>query len=103
MEIDAIHRIHGEPQASAAVPESGMADLIKTLGIETLTRQLKGVQSELTKVKAMLADTKDPSTKPSPPKRSGKKETRKCYFCDKVGHVVKDCRKRQEQANPGNQ
>jgi len=32
-----------------------------------------------------------------------KKETRKCYKCNKVGHLVKDCRSKQEMKIRRNQ
>lgn len=107
MEVDAIHKVSSDPQAGTGDAGFTVDTFIKSLGIETLTKQLKGVQSELGKLKAMLAAQDKPttvSTGSNPPNKSqpqgSRRETRVCYKCRVEGHLARNCpSKKKGQGN----
>jgi len=114
MEIGAIRRVSDPP----TVKDTGLKleEFIQKLGIPVLQQQLKGVQSELGKIKSSLDNpsVSKPATKPSQtntkaqstpnPKQPFKKKG-SCFVCGKGGHWARDCyqRKGQQSQTKGTQ
>ena len=65
--------------------------------MDGLLRMVTGLQSSFTKLSASTAPTSVPSkssaSQPNRPAQS-QRSTGKCFYCDKPGHLKRDCRKR---------
>lgn len=115
MEVGVIRRVNDSP----CVKDTGLGleEFIKSLGIPALTQQLKGVQSELGKIKSMINKPSTSSTPPSksaPSSKSAKKPSTApsttssshtpkkkgpCYVCGKGGHWARDCYYKKGQSS----